>query len=131
MLKKQLIPRPKPKAQQQKQTTIFSRCLIFGILRDIIILLYMTFSKTIFYPLLLLLIPLLGMFISDKVNWGIFDFIVSGGLLLLMSLGIHYSVQKVKNRKQQIVYISIIIFLVLLLWVELAVGLFGSPIAGN
>ncbi|MGA1030226.1 MAG: hypothetical protein ACO3SY_05895 [Flavobacteriaceae bacterium] len=130
MLKKQLIPRPKPKAQQQKQTTIFSRCIIFGIFRDII-LLYMTFSKTIFYPLLLLLIPLLGMFISDKVNWGIFDFIVSGGLLLLMSLGIHYSVQKVKNRKKQIVYISIIIFLVLLLWVELAVGLFGSPIAGN
>ncbi len=35
-----------------------------------------------------------------------------------------------KNRKRQIILV-VIILVVLLLWIEMSVGIFGSPIAGN
>jgi asparagine N-glycosylation enzyme membrane subunit Stt3 len=81
--------------------------------------------------LLLLLIPFVAMQFTNEVNWSFFDFIVAGILLLVTSLTIDFVLQKIKSRKNQIIIVAIIIILLLLLWAELAVGIFGSPIAGN
>ena len=81
--------------------------------------------------LILLLIPFVAMQFTNEVNWSLFDFIVAGILLLVIGLAIELVLQKVKSRKNRILISGIIIVLLLLLWVELAVGVFGSPMAGS
>jgi hypothetical protein len=68
---------------------------------------------------------------SNDVNWSIMDFVVAGVLLFGTGLTIQFVLRKVKTRKNRILICGIILLLLLLLWIELAVGIFGSPIAGN
>jgi hypothetical protein len=85
----------------------------------------------VFSPLLLLLLPLIGMFVSNEVNWSFFDFIVMGILILSLSFGIKQVLKTTKNTKYRIFIIGIILILFLLIWAELAVGIFGTPFAGS
>jgi hypothetical protein len=79
----------------------------------------------------LLLIPFIAMQFTNEVNWSFFDFVVAGILLLTTALVIEFSFRKITNTKHRII-IAIIIFLSLfLIWAELAVGIFGTPFAGN
>ena len=80
---------------------------------------------------LLVLIPLIAMQFTNEVNWSIMDFVVAGVLLFGTGLTIEFVLRKVKTRKNRIIICGIIILLLLLLWIELAIGIFGSPIAGN
>jgi hypothetical protein len=68
---------------------------------------------------------------SNEVNWTIMDFLIAGVLLFGTGLTIEFVLRKVKTRKNRILICGIILLLLLLIWIELAVGLFGSPIAGN
>ena len=88
-------------------------------------------SKRIFYPLFLLLIPLIGMTITDEINWSPFDFFTMGSLLILLGIGINLVSSRVKNLKYRVLYIGVILIIFMLIWAELAVGLFGTPIAGS
>jgi hypothetical protein len=85
----------------------------------------------VLFPLLLLLVPLIGMRITEEINWSLFDFIIMGVLILSVSNGINFTLSKTKNLKNRIIYIGILGLLFLLVWAELAVGIFGSPFAGN
>ena len=76
------------------------------------------------------MIPLLAMQFTDDVNWSIFDFVVMGFLLLFFSFGIDITMKKVKNENVKILYVILTILIFLLIWAELAVGIFGSPFAG-
>ena len=93
--------------------------------------LYLSMSKRIFYPLFLLLIPLIGMTITDEINWSPFDFFTMGSLLILLGIGINLVSSRVKNLKYRVLYIGVIVIIFMLIWAELAVGLFGTPIAGS
>jgi hypothetical protein len=86
---------------------------------------------SVFSPLLLLLLPLIGMFVSNEVNWSFFDFIVMGILILSLSFGIKQVLKTTKNIKYRILIIGLILILFLLIWAELAVGIFDSPFAGS
>ena len=88
-------------------------------------------SKRIFYPLFLLLIPLIGMTITDEINWSPFDFFTMGSLLILLGFGINLVISRVKNLKYRALYIGVVAIIFMLIWTELAVGLFGTPIAGS
>jgi len=88
-------------------------------------------SKRILYPLLLLLIPLIGMTITDEINWSPFDFIIMGFLLTFLGIGINFVINRIKNFKNRILYIGILVLIFLLIWAELSVGIFGTPFAGN
>lgn len=80
---------------------------------------------------ILLLIPLIAMQFTDEVKWGSFDFLVAGILLYGAGLTFEFIMRKVRSARLRIV-ISLALFLVLfLVWAELAVGIFGSPISGN
>jgi hypothetical protein len=78
----------------------------------------------------ILLIPLLVMQFTDEVNWKIGDFIVMG--ILLFSAGLAYELLAKKTSTAAYrVAIGIAIGIVfLLIWAELAVGIFGKPFAG-
>ena len=79
----------------------------------------------------LLLIPLIAMQLTDEVNWSFFDFIIMGALLTITGLMIGIVLKKVKYYKYREVFIVIIVMMFLLIWAELAVGLFGTQFAGD
>ena len=91
----------------------------------------MNMSNSIFYPLVLLLIPFIGMMLTDEINWSVFDFIIMGVFLLLLGIGINAIINKTENKKNRILFIALLIVVFLLIWAELAVGIFGSPLAGS
>ena len=91
----------------------------------------LTVIKRALSPLLLLLIPVFGNLFSAQVNWSLFDFIFMGLLLVLTGLSILFIIEKVRNKKLRIVPIIFVITIFLMIWAELAIGVFGSPIAGS
>ena len=86
---------------------------------------------SVFSPLLLLLFPLVGTLVSNEVNWSFFDFIVMGILILSMSFGIKQVVMTIKNTNYRVHIIGMILLVFILIWVELAVGIFDTPFAGS
>ena len=71
------------------------------------------------------------MAITDEINWSAFDFIIMGSLLIALSIGINLVSTHVKNLKNRFLYIGILVLIFMLIWAELAVGIFGTPFAGN
>ncbi len=86
---------------------------------------------TPFCLLTLLAIPFIGMQFTDQVNWSLFDFILMGILLLALGFGIHLISLKTKTNRQKIIFITVAVLLFLFIWGELAVGIIGSPFAGD
>ena len=89
------------------------------------------FSILTFAPLALLLIPLIAMHYSDEVHWTLIDFAIMGVLLLVAGMWTQRVVKRVKSFPRRATYIILVILLFLLVWAELAVGIFGTPLAGN
>lgn len=92
-------------------------------------------NKRLFFILaiivILLLIPFIAMQFTDSVNWSLSDFVVMGLLLSGTGLLCEFTLRKVKTTKNRIIICLIIILIFILIWAELAVGIFGSPIAGS
>lgn len=74
----------------------------------------------------ILLIPLLG-----NWPWTLSDFIVMGTLLVGTGLLLALASRKIKNISYRTAAIVALLVAFLLIWIELAVGLFGSPFAGS
>ncbi len=79
----------------------------------------------------LLMIPLVGMQFSDEIDWSLLDFMVMGVLLLGAGLTLELVLQKVPHKTNRIALVVIIAIAFLLIWIELAVGIFGTPFAGS
>ena len=88
-------------------------------------------SKRIFYLLSLLLIPVIGRLVTDQIHWSSFDFIIMGSLLFCFGVGIELVNTRVKHVKKRLLYLGILVLMFLLIWAELAVGIFGTPYAGS
>lgn len=80
---------------------------------------------------LLLLIPLIAMQFSPEVNWTLSDFVVMGTLLLGAGLLVELVLRKASQRRHRILLVITIAILFLLIWAELAVGVFGTVFAGS
>jgi hypothetical protein len=80
---------------------------------------------------ILLLIPLVAMQFTDQVEWKVFDFRLMGSLLSGVGLAIEVIMRKTRNVRSRIILCGAALFVFLLIWAELAVGIFGSPIAGS
>jgi hypothetical protein len=79
----------------------------------------------------LLFIPLIAMQFTNEVNWTLFDFIVAGVLLLGTGLIFDLVIRKIKNINYRIAISVALLLILLLVWAELAVGVFGTPISGS
>ena len=81
--------------------------------------------------LFLLLIPLIAMQFTDEVNWTTIDFIIAGGLLFGAGLTTEIVMRKIKNLNYKVGLLGAILIIIILIWIELAVGIFGTPFSGN
>jgi len=79
----------------------------------------------------LLVLPFLAQLFTNAVQWSLFDYIVMGVLLFGLAIGITLIFRLSTNKNTRRILLFTALFLFLLLWAELAVGLFGSPFAGN
>jgi hypothetical protein len=80
---------------------------------------------------ILLLIPLVGMQFTDEVNWSLQDFAAALCLLLSTGLSCEFVLRKVKKNQHRIIICVMLIILCLIVWIELAVGIFGTSFAGQ
>ncbi|AVI52408.1 hypothetical protein C5O00_10515 [Pukyongia salina] len=81
--------------------------------------------------LLILLIPLIGMQFTENIKWGPMDFLVAAVLLFGVGFVLDLTLRKIKKPRSRVLISIAIIVLFLLIWAELAVGVFGTPLAGN
>ena len=81
-------------------------------------------TNKMFYPLTILLFPLIGSVFSDQVDWGILDFLIMGVVLLFVGIAIAVVSQKIKHPIKRLFYNFVILLIFFLLWAELAVGIF-------
>jgi hypothetical protein len=79
---------------------------------------------------LLLIILVAGLF-TNAVNWSLFDFVLAGTLLFGTGIIIELMLQKIKKNEYRIALIFTILLILSIVWLELAVGIFGSRFAGQ
>jgi hypothetical protein len=79
----------------------------------------------------LLLIPYLGSFLNKEIQWSMVDYIIAGSLLTVVAMGIEFVLRKTTSILKKILLLLLWLLLIGVLWVELGVGIFDSPIAGN
>ena len=75
---------------------------------------------------ILLFIPFVARF-----PWGPFDFIAAGVLLFGTGIAIEVALRLITKWEYRVAACVGILIALAIVWAELAVGLFGSPIAGN
>jgi hypothetical protein len=67
---------------------------------------------------------------NGSVHWSLGDFILMGLLLMGLGISIKLILNRIKNRKKSLLYIWTLIIFFLLIWAELAVGIFNTPFVG-
>ena len=80
----------------------------------------------IFVVAVLLLIPVIA-----KFPWSPIDFVTAGVLLLGTGLACEAVLRNVKKFEYRLAICAAIVIALALIWIELAVGLFGTPFAGS
>ena len=68
---------------------------------------------------------------TSEVEWKMSDFLMMGSLLFGAAFLIEFVMKKVKSIKKRIILFGIILFTFFLIWIELAVGIFGTSWAGS
>tara|TARA_R110000744_G_scaffold40308_1_gene91466 strand:+ start:1215 stop:1499 length:285 start_codon:yes stop_codon:yes gene_type:complete len=87
--------------------------------------------RIVLISLVILLIPFIAMQFTNEVQWTVADFIIAAGLLIGAGLAIEMVTRKIKNKTYKLILLVAILMIVMLIWIELAVGLFGTPFGGN
>lgn len=79
----------------------------------------------------ILLVPFIAMQFTGEVNWSAFDFVVAGVLLGGTGLAYVLSTMKMSSPRSRLAIGAALAVALVLVWAELAVGLFGTPFAGS
>ena len=79
----------------------------------------------------LLLVPFVGSQFSQEVHWSGFDYIIAAILLGGTSFLLDFVLTKAKNKQSRWAWGILVLLALALVWAELAVGVFGTPLAGS
>ena len=79
----------------------------------------------------ILLVPFIAMKFTPEVNWAMDDFLIGGALLYGTGLLCEFILRKVKATRTRYIMCAVALFILALVWAELAVGIFGTPFAGT
>lgn len=88
---------------------------------------YMT---TILVIITLMGIPALGMFFSEDVKWSLIDFILLA-LILSIFFYFYYTIVDNYQKGKKFFLIGLLSASLIIIWIELAVGLFNLPFSGS
>ena len=80
--------------------------------------------KTILYFEALLLLPLIASLFTNEVKWSLFDYIMMALLLAFFATAIAFIKNKIQHLLVRRIAIILLFLVFLLIWAELAVGLF-------
>lgn len=80
---------------------------------------------------ILLIVPLIAMQFTKEVNWTGSDFLIGGILLFGTAFICELVLRNVKTLKARVILCLTVIAILVVVWAEMAVGIFGSPIAGS
>ena len=84
-----------------------------------------------FYPLLLLVIPLILNLFLTEFQWSLFDFLVMAILLTIVGFAIEIIRYKIQNKRTRLILMLLMLLFFVFVWAELAVGIINSPFSGN
>lgn len=76
---------------------------------------------------LILFVPLVAMQFTDEVNWTLSDFAIAGALLLGAGFAYQLTTMHMKSTKRKAVIGILILLALVLVWADLAVGIFNIP----
>lgn len=79
---------------------------------------------------LVLLVPLIGMLVSDDIDWSLLDFAIVSMLLAVIGVAFYMVMNRSGNLEQNIIGFALGL-IALLVFAELAVDIFGTPFAGS
>ena len=79
----------------------------------------------------ILIAPLLAMQFTGEVHWTPFDFGVAAVLLGTTALAIELAIRLIGRPTFCVAAVLAILVALVLVWAELAVGVFGTPFAGS
>ena len=79
----------------------------------------------------ILLIPLIAMQFTDQVNWSLSDFVIAAVILAGTGLMAVTLIPRIKQTSFRTMAYVMLVLVFILIWAELAVGIFGSPLAGS
>lgn len=103
---------------------------LFGIIREHLTYTLMQNKRLIAIfagTAIILLIPLIAMQFTNEVNWELNDFVIAGALLLGTGLIYELVARNVQITKYRMVIGIALLFTMLLIWADLAVGIFNIP----
>ena len=73
---------------------------------------------------ILLALPAIAMQFTSEVNWGPGDFVVMGAMLLALGVALEIVFAKLDSGRARLIAGASLLVLFLLVWAELAVGIF-------
>ncbi|MDA3943257.1 MAG: hypothetical protein PF694_06920 [Bacteroidetes bacterium] len=76
-----------------------------------------------------MLIPLIAMQFTHQVNWNILDFAIMGILLFGTGIACEIILRQTKNILFRLILCGVYLLTLLLVWAELAVGIFGTMLS--
>lgn len=79
----------------------------------------------------ILLLPLAAMLFTDSVKWTLFDFVAAGALLLVAGLTYEFFARRGGTLAYRVLIGVAISAVLLVVWLELAVGVFGTRWSGS
>ena len=83
--------------------------------------------RTVLGTAFILLIPFLAMQFTDEVAWDLADFVIIGTLLFSTGLAYELITRKVRDIKHRVAIGVALVVALLLVWADLAVGIFNIP----
>jgi hypothetical protein len=84
-------------------------------------------ARIVLATAILLLIPLLAMQFTGEVNWDLADFAIIGALLFGTGITYELGVRRIRNTTPRTVAAIVLVLAMLLIWADLAVGIFNIP----
>jgi hypothetical protein len=80
---------------------------------------------------ILLLIPFIAMKFTGEVAWSLSDFAIAAVLLTGTGLLCELVLRRISRTGYRIALCVALLTILALVWIELAVGIFGTPFAGS